>query len=299
MSDIKWVKLHTDILSNRKIKYIRSMPQGDELCLLWVLMLATAGVVNDRGKLYISDRIPYNVETLANELSFPHNTVKLGLELFERLNMISFNGSGTIIIKNWEEYQSVQGMEKVRELTRERVRKYRDKQKELDPGSDSNGSNVTGNATGNVTETHGNAPRIENLDLKNLDLKNQDLKDSTHAHPSKTPYKEIVDLFNSTCISLPTVQEPDEWKTATRKDRLRKLWKQESDLEAWKHLFERIERSDFLAGRTEKWTGATFDWILKPANLQKIIEGNYDNKGDREDKLRAAAVARFLEGDDE
>jgi hypothetical protein len=39
-----------------------------------------------------------------------------------------------------------------------------------------------------------------------------------------------------------------------------------------------VQDSDFLTGRTGKFT-ASFDWIIKPANRQKILEGNYANKG--------------------
>ncbi len=109
-----------------------------------------------------------------------------------------------------------------------------------------------------------------------------------------TPYKEIVELFNVTCPSLPQVTNPDEW-TETRKKRVRTLWRKISDISAWKAFFERIERSHFLTGETKAGFVASFDWILKPSNLLKIKEGNYDNKGEKEDKLRDQAVARFLE----
>jgi hypothetical protein len=40
-------------------------------------------------------------------------------------------------------------------------------------------------------------------------------------------------------------------------------------------VFGKVESSPFLRGE-RKWTGATFDWVMKRANFQKIIEGNYD-----------------------
>jgi hypothetical protein len=40
-------------------------------------------------------------------------------------------------------------------------------------------------------------------------------------------------------------------------------------------VFGKVEGSPFLRGE-RKWSGATFDWTLKRANFQKIIEGNYD-----------------------
>lgn len=40
-------------------------------------------------------------------------------------------------------------------------------------------------------------------------------------------------------------------------------------------VFGKVEDSAFLRG-DGKWQGCTFDWIMKRANFQKIIEGNYD-----------------------
>ena len=44
-------------------------------------------------------------------------------------------------------------------------------------------------------------------------------------------------------------------------------------------FFERVERSDFLAGRVRgRDFRASFDWVFKPINCVKILEGNYDNR---------------------
>lgn len=42
-------------------------------------------------------------------------------------------------------------------------------------------------------------------------------------------------------------------------------------------VFGKIEASPFLRGE-RKWGGATFDWTMKKANFQKILEGNYDDE---------------------
>lgn len=40
-------------------------------------------------------------------------------------------------------------------------------------------------------------------------------------------------------------------------------------------VFDKIEHSPFLRGEG-RWIGVTFDWVMKKANFQKILEGNYD-----------------------
>ena len=83
--------------------------------------------------------------------------------------------------------------------------------------------------------------------------------------------REVVDLFNEVCVSLPKVQVLND----KRKRQIKNIRRQFSgDLRS---VFDRIERSDFLSGRNGKWNGCCFDWIFNPTNFIKIIEGNYDN----------------------
>ena len=88
-------------------------------------------------------------------------------------------------------------------------------------------------------------------------------------------YEAIVELWNSTVHGLPKVtQMPD-----SRRRTLSARWKAHPDLSWWLNYFERIHASDFICGRTGNGAGkwASFDWVLKPANMAKILEGNYDN----------------------
>lgn len=86
--------------------------------------------------------------------------------------------------------------------------------------------------------------------------------------------KSIIELYNAECKTLPRAEK----LTAQRIRRLRVL------LADWNHdrfkrLFSRVHCSDFLSGRSGKWTGCNFDWVLTNSNLVKIEEGVYDNKG--------------------
>lgn len=42
---------------------------------------------------------------------------------------------------------------------------------------------------------------------------------------------------------------------------------------------ERIKNSDFLKGKNNRNWIITFDWLVKPSNFPKVLEGNYDNSG--------------------
>lgn len=41
----------------------------------------------------------------------------------------------------------------------------------------------------------------------------------------------------------------------------------------------RANKSDFLHGKSDRGWEMDFDWFVKPSNFQKVLEGNYDNRG--------------------
>lgn len=130
MADVKWVKITTDMFDNRKIKHLRRLPEGNNIVLIWVMLLTMAGRCNSGGMIFLTENIPYTSKMLADELDFEENTVKLALATLEQLNMI-VTDSGFFAIAGWEEYQNIEGMEKIREQTRKRVAAHREKQKQL------------------------------------------------------------------------------------------------------------------------------------------------------------------------
>lgn len=145
MAEVKWVKLTTDMFDNRKIKHLRKLPDGNNIVLIWVMLLTMAGRCNSGGMIFLTENIPYTPKMLADELDFEENTVILALKALENLNMI-VTDNGFFAIAGWEEYQNIEGMEKIREQNRLRQAKFKQKQRLL-----------TGNVTDNVTVTQGNA----------------------------------------------------------------------------------------------------------------------------------------------
>lgn len=49
-------------------------------------------------------------------------------------------------------------------------------------------------------------------------------------------------------------------------------------LDGWERAINRAEQSSFLTGRSGRPFGLGIDWLLKPANLTKVMEGNYDDR---------------------
>lgn len=142
MADVKWIKLTVDMFDNRKIKHIRHLPEGNNIVLIWVMLLTLAGRCNASGMIFLTENIPYTTKMLADELNFEETTIQLALKALEQFNMIVMQ-DGCIAIAGWEEHQNVEGLEKIREQNRLRKQKQRSKKKLLGGVSRDNHGTVT------------------------------------------------------------------------------------------------------------------------------------------------------------
>lgn len=130
MAEVKWVKLTTDMFDNRKIKHLRRLPEGNNIVLIWVILLTMAGRCNSGGMIFLTENIPYTPKMLADELDFEENTVILALKALEQLDMI-VTENGFFSIAGWEEYQNADKLAELRAKDRERKRLKRAQAKAL------------------------------------------------------------------------------------------------------------------------------------------------------------------------
>jgi len=93
---------------------------------------------------------------------------------------------------------------------------------------------------------------------------------------SNIDFQAVVKSWNDIVSDLPKVVS----LTEQRKKAIKSIWMKAGDSPLWTFAtaFRDVQDSDFLSGRNGQWSGCGFDWVLKPANWTKIIEGNYRNK---------------------
>jgi uncharacterized protein YdaU (DUF1376 family) len=105
--------------------------------------------------------------------------------------------------------------------------------------------------------------------------------------------QEMVEVWNSvTADRLPRIRE----MSPSRQDRLAKLRRGRFSADgSWREFCEQIAASDFLSNGH-----FGVDWVIKPANLAKVLEGNYRNRTPRRStpemnpaNLSGFALARY------
>lgn len=121
--------------------------------------------------------------------------------------------------------------------------------------------------------------------------------------------QQIADLYNSICVSFPSVRSLSDARRKAIKARLKTY-----SLEDFKTVFENAEASSFLKGSNDRNWSANFDWLIADKNMAKVLENTYADKpsrygrkeivpswmGERQlDDDEAAAIRRMMGQTDE
>jgi uncharacterized protein YdaU (DUF1376 family) len=142
------------------------------------------------------------------------------------------------------------------------------------------------------TERNADAPVIDaNQEPRTNNQLNTYICPPTGEPESKIPnceHQKVQDLYHQ---HLPTLRRVEVWNAA-RQGYLRQRWREvatelaqtkaidSNDVLAWwADFFKHIGTSKFLTGKVNSKDGRAFaadlEWILKPSNFAKIIEGKY------------------------
>lgn len=129
---IKWIKLSIDVFDDEKFDAIRTLPDANDIQLVWVKLLCLAGKCNESGFLMLTSEIPYTDEMLANKFKMEIGVVQRSLSLFQKLNMVDLIDN-VYMVSNWTKYQSLDAYEKKKEYDRAyQAKRYAEKKQLLE-----------------------------------------------------------------------------------------------------------------------------------------------------------------------
>lgn len=245
MTKVSWIRLEIDMFDNKKIRHIRKLPEGNNIVLIWMMLLTMAGRCNSNGIIFLTENIPYTNKMLADELDFDESVIELALTILEKFGMITRDGT-LLSIPGWEEHQNIDGLEKIREQTRKRVAEHRKRQKEL----------------------------LEEESLSKLTDQDTEEKPVT-AKDSVKPgdVQKVIDEWNK----LQKLGIQPVIRMTPKRSQLLKARIREYGMEKIIEAIEKVKKSDFLTGRKKDFI-ITFDFFIKPNKFIKILEGFYDNR---------------------
>lgn len=112
MKERKYVKLRVDMYEDTKFKIIDMKPERDVIHYIWNRLVLLAGKVNLEGELFLSENMPYTIETLAIEFNRDPSQIKLALELFIELQMLELTEAKVYTVRNFAKHQNIKRREK-------------------------------------------------------------------------------------------------------------------------------------------------------------------------------------------
>ena len=252
---MKWIKITTDIFDDEKILLIESLPDSYAIITVWFKLLCLAGKQNNSG-VFMMGRIAYTDKMLATIFRMKESSVTMALQTFQQFGMVEIV-DGVITIPNWNKHQSLDAYEKKKAYDRKYRLEQREKQRLLATQTDD------GRTASRTTVVVAEEDKEED---KELDIDKE----------KKVDCQQIADLYNTICVSFPSIRTLSDSRRKAIKARLNTY-----SLEDFRTVFENAENSSFLKGSNDRNWMATFDWLIKDSNMAKVLEGNYADKTSR------------------
>ena len=117
-----------------------------------------------------------------------------------------------------------------------------------------------------------------NISLNNISssLHSEDTSGKPATAQTEFAFTEFLEFSNSEIKTCEAIIPPINSLSKERKRHILARRREYGD-EGLKEMIKKAARSDYLNGNSNSGWVASFDWLIRPSNFGKVIEGNYDN----------------------
>ena len=237
-----WLKLREGFFGQKEIKRLRKIAGGDTYTIIYLKMLLRS--LANNGFLYFDNVEENFVAELALDLDENEENVAITVQYLTAQGILVEASEAEFLLTTCSEMVGSETASTIRS------RKSRERQKALQC---------------NVIATIGNTE----IEIE----KETDREQEKEAEPKRINYQQIADMYNDTCVSFPRLTKLSDSRKKAIKARLNTY-----SINDFKRLFEKAEASSFLKGKSDRNWMASFDWLIKDANMAKVLDGNYDDK---------------------
>lgn len=251
-----WLKLNENFFERDEMKVIENMDNGKDYVIFYLKLLLKS--IKTEGELLFNNVIPYNEKMLAAITDTNVDIVRSAIQMFTDLKLIETWDDGTLFMT---ETQNMIGSETAAAARMRRMRN-REKLEEIEDNRN--------NVTPQLQSVQKSYTEIDIEKEIEIDIE----KDSTCSGTLSKKDKElIIEKWNSLGLhQLRTIN------SNTERHRSLKARIEEYSLKEFLEAIEKIKESDFLQGKVKDWQ-ITFDWLCRPNNFPKVLEGQYSNTG--------------------
>ena len=255
-----WLKLKEDFFEDDTIEWIEEQPGGERYSLFYLKLclksLKTDGIlIRNVGDMLI----PYDERKLAEITKTDVDTVRVAMSLFKKIGLVQILENGEIYMA---QLQNMVGSES-KWAEKKRLQRAKAAEHALPAPDNSEGGD-------NVPHLSTKCP----IEIEKEKETEKELDKEKETEKENIDYSRIINTYNDICISFPRLRTLSD----TRKKAIKARINSGYSYEDFELMFTKAEASTFLKGGNDRDWSATFDWMLKDANMAKILDGNYDNK---------------------
>ena len=137
-----------------------------------------------------------------------------------------------------------------------------------------------------IVKNSNNILKKENIKERN-EVDSQNSPTFVATATQKIDYSKLLEFFNQTISESGSVIKEIRQLTERRKLAIQARAR-ENGKESLMEVIKQAAKSDFLNGRNDRGWVADFDWLMRPNNFVKVLEGNYNNNSN--DRRRGTEV---------
>ena len=253
-----WLKLQRDFFKRHDVRIVESMPNGKDYILFYLKLLCES--IDHEGRLRFSQAIPYDDQMLAAITNTNIDIVRSAVKVFMELHLMEILDDKTFYMT---ELENMVGSET------KWAQKKRDYRRTL-KGQDKDNVPQLSDKSKSKRKSKNNISSYTNVPEDICSASPSSSKKST-----KVPYKEILDMYYELCPNMSKVRPVNKYTDEIKRNV--KARYSEYTLEDFRTVLTKAEASDFLNNRSDVTFQASFDWLMRPKNFSKALNGNFDN----------------------
>lgn len=101
-----YVKFRVDMYDDIKCKIIDTKARRDLIHYILARFIVLAGKVDLDGDLYVTENMPYTIQTLSIEFNRSYEEVEYAISILNELEIIHISEENTFKVKNWSKHQN-------------------------------------------------------------------------------------------------------------------------------------------------------------------------------------------------
>lgn len=255
-----WLRLQRDFFKRHDVRIVEGMPNGKDYILFYLKLLCES--IDHDGRLRFSDAVPYNEQMLSTITDTNIDIVRSAIKIFTELKLMEILEDGTYFMV---EVQKMVGFET------EWARKKRDYRRTLKGQSEDNVLLLS-----DKSKSKRKSKSKNNISSSPEGSEDNALVSSSTSKKNKSvPYSRILTMYYELCPNMSSTRPVLKYTDEIKKN-VKARWAEYS-IEDFKTVFKKAEASDFLNNRADVTFQASFDWLMRPKNFSKALNGNFDN----------------------